>query len=231
VNAWWAEWSTYRPSDFLMFSPRIYWRLFESLNEAWWPAQLLFVGVPLAWLAGRRRRAGESEALALRGAALFLAVCWWIVAWFFLQLRYAPINWAASGFAVAFALQGVALLSLAMSGHVLGEKRAARQGAGIVLVLWGLLGHPLLAPTVGRPWTQAEVFGLAPDPTAIGTLGVLLLLDAQTPAARLLLHVLWFVPISWCALSAATLATMDSPQAWVILVAMLLAAAGALRSG
>jgi hypothetical protein len=37
--------------------------------------------------------------------------------------------------------------------------------------------------------------------------------------------------MSWCALSAATLATMDSPQAWVMLVAMLVAAAGALRSG
>ena len=31
------------------------------------------------------------------------------------------------------------------------------------------------ASLLGRPWTQAEVFGIAPDPTAIGTLGVLLL--------------------------------------------------------
>ena len=231
MSGWWAEWSTYRPSDFLMFSPRIYWRLFESVNEAWWPAQLLFVGVPLAWLAWRHRRADERADLALRGAALFLAVCWWIVAWFFLQLRYAPINWAASGFAVAFALQGVALLSLALSGHVLGEERAARQCMGIALVLWGLLGHPLLAPSSGRAWTQAEVFGLAPDPTAIGTLGFLLLLNAQTFTVRLLLRLLWFVPMAWCALSAATLATMDSPQAWVMLAAMLLAAAGARRSG
>ena len=38
-----SEWWTYRPSDFLMFAPRTYWRLFELHNEAWWPAQPLLV--------------------------------------------------------------------------------------------------------------------------------------------------------------------------------------------
>lgn len=231
MTAWWAEWSTYRPSDFLMFSPRIYWRLFESLNEAWWPAQLLLVGAPLAWLAWRQRLVGEHAGLARRGAALFLALCWWLVAWDFLRQRFAPINWAANSVAIAFALQGGMLLALAWTGCVPAEKPTARHRIGSGLVLWALLGHPWLAPVVGRPWLQAEVFGLAPDPTAIGTLGVLLLLEARTRAARWVLRALWLVPMLWCALSAVTLATMDSPQAWVMLAAMLLAVAGARRPG
>ena len=38
-----------------------------------------------------------------------------------------------------------------------------------------VLGHPLLAPALGRPWLQAELLALAPDPSAIATLGFLLL--------------------------------------------------------
>jgi hypothetical protein len=28
-----SEWWTYRPEDFLLFSPRVYWRMFELQNE------------------------------------------------------------------------------------------------------------------------------------------------------------------------------------------------------
>ena len=52
-----TEWWTYRPSDFLMFAPRTYWRLFELHNEAWWPAQALLLlagSAALAWLARER---------------------------------------------------------------------------------------------------------------------------------------------------------------------------------
>ena len=40
-----SEWWSYRPADFLMFSPRIYWRLFASINEAFWPAQPALLAV------------------------------------------------------------------------------------------------------------------------------------------------------------------------------------------
>jgi hypothetical protein len=32
-----SEWWTYRPEDFLLFSPRVYWRMFELHNAAFWP--------------------------------------------------------------------------------------------------------------------------------------------------------------------------------------------------
>ena len=85
-----------------------------------------------------------------------------------------------------------------------------RRSVGLGLLLWALLGHPLLAGLAGRPWSQAEVFGLAPDPTAIGTLGWLLLLQGCGAAARALLRGLWLVPLAWCTVSAATLGTMGA---------------------
>jgi hypothetical protein len=66
--------------------------------------------------------------------------------------------------------------------------------------------------------TQVEVFGVAPDPTAIATLGVLV--AARRPHCLLLV-----VPLIWCAISAATLRAMQSPDAMVVPVAAALALA------
>jgi hypothetical protein len=71
---------------------------------------------------------------------------------------------------------------------------------------------------MGRPWTQAEVFGMAPDPTALGTLGFALL--APTPRRRWLLLI---IPLLWCAISGATLWTMGAPDALILPAAGLLA--------
>jgi hypothetical protein len=221
-----SEWCSYRPADLLMFAPRIYWRLFESINAAVWPAQLLLVGAALAWLLWFVRRGAEA---APRASAVALALCWLFVAWAFLLQRYAPINWAAEAFALGFALQALGLLALLGGGPLQASAQPRRRAVGLGLLLWALLGHPLLAGLAARPWTQAEVFGVAPDPTAIGTLGWLLLLQGCGAGARRLLRGLWLLPLAWCAISAATLATMGAWQALVPLAAATLAVWAARR--
>jgi hypothetical protein len=44
---------------------------------------------------------------------------------------------------------------------------------GIALYVYALALHPLIALVAGRPLQAAEVVGIAPDPTAIATLGLL----------------------------------------------------------
>lgn len=68
----------------------------------------------------------------------------------------------------------------------------------------------------GRPAAQAEIFGLAPDPTAIACLGVL-----SVVAAGRWRMTLAIIPLLWCALSAATLMTLGDPQAWVLIATLL----------
>lgn len=208
-----SEWWTYRPADFLMFAPGTWWRLFELHNQAWWPAQVLLLLAGCAVVVGLWRAHRGS----LRAATVLLALAWAFVAWAFLWQRYAAINWSATGFAWGFAAQSVGLLVLATRPSLSLEARPARRRAGLGLLLWAVLAHPWLAPVLGRPWVQAEVFGLAPDPTAIATLGVLLCAAAGTPAARRLLGVLRAGALLWLAVSAATLGTMGSAQAWVLL--------------
>ena len=212
-----SEWLSYRPSDFLMFAPRIYWRLFEAQNQTFWPLPLLLPAAALAWLLWFLR----GRDAAARVSALGLGLIWLGVAWAFLWQRYAPINWAAEAFAAVFALQGLGLLWAGIGRPQPIAAVPRQRQVGLALLLWALFGHPLLAALGGRPWSQAEIFGLAPDPTAIGTLGWLLLLDR--PAAG------WVVPLLWCAISAATLATMGSAQALVPLAAAGLAVGAARR--
>ncbi|MFL6675528.1 MAG: DUF6064 family protein [Massilia sp.] len=217
-----SEWWTYSLSDFLMFSARTYFRLLELYNRAVWPAHLAAAAGGIA-LVVCALRGGER---AGRDAALLLGLCWLWVGWAFHAQRYATINSAAPYFAGGFAVQGLLLLwTGAVRGHELLGGASGRARFGRVLLLLAVLGYPLLAPATGRPWPQAELFGIAPDPTAAATLGFLLLSRrAGWPC--------WIVPLLWCAISGATLWTMHTPEAWVLpLIALLalLAAAGTDR--
>jgi hypothetical protein len=200
-----SEWSTYTLSDLLMFSARTYYRLIEHYNRDTWPLHLLAAGAGVVLVLCARR----TDARSGRLAAVLLGLCWLWVAWGFHAARYATINTAAPYFAAGFAVQG-ALLLLA------GNLHANRDGPGQVLLLLALLGYPLLAPLSGRPWPQAEVFGMAPDPTAAVTLALL----ALAPRAS---WVLWPVPLLWSAISGATLWTMQVRYAWVLPLLALLA--------
>ena len=81
--------------------------------------------------------------------------------------------------------------------------------AGLCIFLFALFIHPLIGPLAGRPWLQVELFGVAPDPTVVATLGVLV--AAYRPHWELLV-----IPMIWCAISGATLWAMQSPDALVV---------------
>lgn len=221
-----SEWWAYRPSDFLMFAPRTYWRLFELHNAAWWPAPPLLLLAGLAWLVWLRR----SGAPAWRAGAAGVAAAWLFVAITFTWQRYAPINWAAAAFAAGQIALALVLAALAKRSDLRAAAHGPRRQAGWLLWLWALLLQPWLAPASGRPWAQAEVFALAPDPTALATLGLLLFAEAGSTAAHWWLRAAWALALAWCAISAATLLTMGAAQGWVALTGALVAVLASRRA-
>jgi hypothetical protein len=197
-----------------MFSPRTYYRLFELYNAAIWPAQLLAIALGVAGLV-LLRRAGL---WAGRAVAAILAACWLWVAWAYFFLRYADISLAGSYFAVGFAAEAllIAWVGIVRSRLRFEAPAGTARTTGFCIFVYALVVHPLLAPLMGRPWLQAELFGVAPDPTAIGTLGVLV--TAQRRHWEFLA-----LPLLWCAVSGATLWTMQSPDAPILPAAAVLA--------
>ena len=209
-----SEWLTYRPEDFLLFSPRTYWRMFELQNEAYWPLPVLTLalGGIVTFLAAR------GSGRAIRGAAVILAVVWFFVAYTFLWNRYASINWAMNYVAPAFALQALLLLLIAFRRAVAVQSRGIAAWIGTLLLAFATVGVPLMAPLHGRDRATSEVFGIAPDPTVIATLGFLLLIRGRFVWA------LYPIPVLWTLLSGVTLYTMGERQAWIVFLALLLAA-------
>jgi hypothetical protein len=209
------EWWSYDLSDFLLFSPRTYYRLIERHNEAVWPGQIVTIGLGLVigWLL--RRPASRQG----RIVSAILVVLWIWVALAFIWQRYATINWAANYLVWLYAIE---VLALAWMGVVRGRlrfgwRRDAAGTLGMVLLILSLLLYPTLAPLLGRSWRQTEVFGVAPDPTVTATIGLLLLAEGR-PQWGLLV-----VPVLWCLFSGATLLAMGSPVALMLLPAALLA--------
>ena len=210
-----SEWWTYRLSSFLLFSPRTYWRLHELYNVEIWPAQLVAFGLGIAILALVQR----DGAWPARMIALILASCWIWVAWAFHLRRYATINWAAVYFAGAFLIEALLLARLVITrgGRWLAPHRPMARHAGVYLFLFALVAQPAVGRLVGRSWAQSEFFGVAPDPTAVATLGVLLLADDRAHWTLLV------IPLLWCAISGGFQWALGSPDALVMPLMGLLA--------
>jgi hypothetical protein len=188
--------------------------MFELHNTELWPLHILTLAAGLiilliAWRPGS----------LTRWLALILAMLWVFVGWSFLWNRYATINWAAVYIAPAFFAEGVLFLVAFLRDALAFDRRGPARGIGYLLLALALAGYPLLAPLQGRGWASSEVFGIAPDPTVIATLGVLLLARGR------LLPVLLPIPPLWCLLSGMTLQTMGEAQAWAPPAALALAAA------
>jgi Family of unknown function (DUF6064) len=210
-----SEWWTYTLSDFLLFSPRTYYRLFELYNAAIWPAQSVALGLGLA-VPALLRRPGAARG---RWIAAVLAGCWLWVAIAFHVRRYSTINWAAAYFGAGFGLEALLLIWIGIARGRLSFERpgdlATRAGLGISL--FAILLEPIAGLLAGRGWRQLEIFGVAPDPTAVATLGILLLANFRGR------WTLMAVPAIWCALSGATLLAMKAPDAWIAPLAAVLA--------
>jgi hypothetical protein len=205
-----SEWWTYALSDFLLFSPRVYYRLLELFNRELWPAQLLTLamGAVMLGLLWRPRPGGRRVLFAMLGAL------WIWIAWAFFFERYATINWAAVYVAPVCASQGLLLIGFgAARPHLV----LHRDITGLSLFAFALLAYPLIAPLLGRSWLAAESFGMMPDPTAVATLAALSIAPGR------LRWLLMVIPALWCAVSGATLWAMDSGDFFVAPVGALIA--------
>ena len=174
-----SEWWTYSLSDFLLFSPRTYYRLFELYNLAIWPMQLAALAGGVAILA-LWRHGGRAHGRIIAGIlAAVLAVGR-------LGLSARPLRHDQLGrplFRDRLRAAGAAAdLGRDCAQPAAASLVAAMPAAGSDLACSSLrsIVQPLIAPLLGRSWLQAEIFGVAPDPTVVATLGIL---HRRRPAA------------------------------------------------
>lgn len=139
------------------------------------------------------------------------------VVWLWLSLAILPADQLAVPYLLpGFALQVVLFAVFAARPLPLrfGWRGDVSSYVGVTIVAFALIAFPFVGLIEGRDLMQAELFGSAPDPTALGTLGFVLLSRGTWR------WVLLPVPLVWCVISAATLWVMDQQVAIVMLAAV-----------
>ena len=215
-----SEWWAYTLSDFLLFSSKTYYRLFELHNAALWPWHIAAVAVGTA-ISALMMRPGQWQRALIGG---LLALSWMSVAWFFLHKRYQTINWAADYAAVAFAIEAALLVLWATSSRESFAPYTSRRGRmAMALVIFALMLQPLIGPILGRPWAGVEIFAIAPNPTVAASLAVIAYVRSR------LRWLLMIVPLLWCVVTALTEYAMGARDAMIMPVIAVLALAVMLK--
>jgi uncharacterized protein DUF6064 len=197
----------------LPFTADVLEAVVAGYNRAIWPAQTVAYGLALLllWIA-TNHRAGAVGRVGPRLLGVALAAAWaWIGLVFHLR-HFAVINFAAPAYSALFLLQAALL---AWSGVLRGcfVPRLAGGPAGWVgfaLVGYAIVGDPAFALIIGKGVAGARVVGLAPEPTALFTLGLLLLADGRAP-----LH-LAAIPVLWTLIAGATAWTLGMREDLVL---------------
>lgn len=210
-------WLDYSLADFLLFAPSTYWRLFEQMNKAVWPLGLVAPAV----LAGLAVAAVQGWRHATWAVGVALAISWAGLAHLFHGTYYVGINWAVAWIIPLVWAQAILILALAPGLRF--ERTTNRQWPAYGVIALAIT-YPVVGLLAGRPLAQAEIAGLAPDPTSLLTIG---LVASARPTWRV--PVLLILPVGWSLFSAATLYAMEEPTAWVIAVALPLAVLTVIR--
>ena len=209
-------WSSYALQDFIPFTADIYFRLLERMNETFWPLHVLTLalGIAAVWLAFRNRG---------RLACLFIAPVWGFVAFAFFIQRYVELNWAGGYIGYFFFAQAILLISITLTGKGLDNAPWKRPYAviGIAIALVGLIGLPFIAPLTGGSWSQAEVFGIHADPTAIVTFGLALIMLRGWG-----LWLIALIPALWLLISGLTLWVLGAPTAIMVFIVLAIGLIG-----
>ncbi len=173
------------------FTEQQFISLFERYNSALWPTQALTIAAALAvlaLLALRPRRRSTDLAVAA-----VLASFWTLCGVGYFLLHMTELTPAAFGFAAIFVAQVGLLVHAALRPGGLAFSGAPRWRAiaGGVVIAYALVGYPLLGLASGRAPVQSPWLGVAPCPTTIFTIGLLLCSTSRSQARLLALPILW----------------------------------------
>ena len=161
-------------------------------------------------------RGGE---VSSRWIAAMLALLWTFVGVVYHSVFFAPINPAAWLFALLFIAQGALLAEAAVSeGDWTFERRGWPAALGVAAMAYALIVYPLLGLALGHGYPRSPLFGVAPCPLTIFTLGVLMV-------ARHAPRRLFVVPIAWSGIGGSAAWLLDVPEDFGLIAAGLLTVA------
>lgn len=171
------------------FTVRQFLEVFRNYNEAIWPAQILAYFIGLVCVVALISRFNWRANLVLWSLAVFWA--WNGIAYHWMFFR--SFNPAAGIFAILFVGQSV--LFAVYGSRLLRNVVVApfAQFVGWAMTAYAMAGYGVLGYALGRTYPESPIFGVAPCPMTIFTLGTLTLLGSAIPSRLLAMPVIWAI--------------------------------------
>jgi hypothetical protein len=181
----------------LPFTFKEFLDMLARFNTDWWPVHLIMYALAAAaiYFAIRKNR---WSARVVTGILVFFWIWVGTVFNLFYFSRLFPMAYL---FVVLFILEGIIL---AMAG-LFADRITFRVKADLfgliaaILIIYALMGYPLIANFTGRGYPHLLLAGMMPCPTAIFTLGLLLWTEKPIPKLVPVIPVVYaltgFVPV------------------------------------
>jgi Family of unknown function (DUF6064) len=175
----------------LPFTTEQFLAVFAAYNAVIWPLQIAAYALGLLVLAALFWKG----AFALRLILLVLALMWAVNGILYHFLFFAPVNPAAKIFAALFLLQAALFAACALkdSGLRIQIHRDLRAGAAIVVLAYSIILYEALGLAAGHGLMAGPMFGVAPCPTAIFTIGLLILMRGRAVKWLAVIPLIWAI--------------------------------------
>ncbi|MFQ6160860.1 MULTISPECIES: DUF6064 family protein [Sinorhizobium] len=158
-----------------------------------------------------------------------LALMWFVNGVGYHWSFFTSVDPAARTFGAVFVVQALLLAAAPLVAPTfrLAPKEDVRTVAGLALAAYAILLHQVLGWLFGHVYPAVPVFGIAPCPAAIFTIGILLLAPWRVA--------LLFIPALWAIIGGSAALPLNVPQDFglvaAFLVALGFAAANWFRAG
>lgn len=194
-------------------------QVFHDYNLAIWPAQVFAYALGLVALVAAFTRRDDAPRLAFAA----LAVLWTFVGIVYHLIFFARINPLAPVFAGFFVVQAILLVASAIRPGDLGLRIGSnfRSVAGLSCILYAVMIYPILGIRAGHGGMAGPMFGVAPCPTTIFTLGILMIARGRWVVWLAVVPVLWSLVGLAAAVQLGIPEDLGLPVAGAVLVAVL----------
>lgn len=211
------------------FTAQQFFEVFASYNAAIWPIQIAACVLGLAVGATLGLRWPHAHRFIL--LVLALMSLWNGIGYHL--LFFAEINTAAKLFAGVFVVQAILLAGFAFArpSLTLEVGRNVRSAAGLIFILFAMFVYPAFGFWAGHGFMSGPMFGVAPCPTTIFTIGLLLLARGRFVAVLAIIPFLWSLVGLAAALQLGMYEDLALPVASIVLVVTLVIEAFRRRRG
>lgn len=204
----------------LPFTRAEFLQVFADYNLAIWPIQFGMAILGILAIAMLFRRPTWAD----RTIATVLALFWSLMAAGYHWSFFTSINNGAYAFgalfllaAVIFVIEGV--IRDRIRFHLVPGIRAWLAGG---LILYSFVVYPLVGLTLTHPFPKTPLFGVAPCPTTIFTLALLLIAQHPNPLA------IAGIPLLWSVIGGSAAVVLDVRLDWGLFAAGIAWVAGFL---